>query len=227
MSDLPEQSPFYTFIFLRHGESIGNAEGMHQGQADFPLTERGRAQVHALAERWIFEKRAFNQAISSPLMRARETAEVVSQALNIPLEFDALWMERDNGLLAGLHHDEAMQLHPRPPFIYPYLAIGVTGESQWELYLRGGRAVQSLLDRPPGAYLIVSHGGILNMVFYAILGIAPHANFNGPRFRFFNTAFATLTYEPSEHKWAVLGVNDHLHCADEEEYNCQPTTKDD
>jgi 2,3-bisphosphoglycerate-dependent phosphoglycerate mutase len=216
MTDQPEHQPFYTFIFLRHGESIGNAEGMHQGQAEFPLTERGQAQVRALAERWTAEKRHFDLAICSPLMRARETAGVVSQALSIPLEFDPLWMERDNGLLAGLHHDEALELHPPPPLIYPYLAIGVTGESQWELYLRAGRAVQSLLNRPPGTYLIVSHGGILNMVFYAILGIAPHANFSGPRFRFFNTAFATLTYEPSEHKWAVLGVNDYQHCIDEE-----------
>lgn len=202
---------------LRHGESIGNAEGKHQGQADFKLTDKGRAQTRALAERWRMEKRGFTKAISSPLMRARETAELVCQTLRIPLTFDPLWMERNNGLLAGLHPEEARQLHPRPPFIHPYQAIGKTGESQWELYLRAGRAVQSLFNHPPGDYLIISHGGILNMVIYAILGIAPHANFVGPRFRFFNTAYATLTYLPSEHKWTVLGINDHLHWPEAEE----------
>jgi 2,3-bisphosphoglycerate-dependent phosphoglycerate mutase len=210
-------TPFYTFTFLRHGESIGNAEGKHQGQADFELTERGRAQAHALAERWQAGKQHFDAAVSSPLMRARETAEIVCNLLKVSLEFNALWMERDNGLLAGLHPDEASILLPRPPFVYPYLPIGETGESQWELFLRAGQAVQSLFNYPPGSYLIVSHGGILNMVFYAILGIAPHANFLGPRFRFHNTAFATLTYTPGEHKWAVLGVNDHLHWPDMEE----------
>ena len=215
MSTTGEQQPLYTYVFLRHGESIGNAEGKHQGQADFPLTDKGRAQARTLAERWLAEGRLFDLAISSPLMRARETADIISQALNLRLEYDPLWMERNNGLLAGLHPEEAMQLHPRPPFIHPYLAIGVTGESQWELYLRAGRAVQSLLDYAPGTYLIISHGGILNMVFYAILGIAPHANFTGPRFRFLNTAFATLTYKPAEHKWAVLGVNDHQHLPDD------------
>ena len=212
-----EPEPTYTFTFLRHGESVGNAEGKHQGQADFELTEKGRLQARALGERWQLEKRQFDAAVSSPLMRARETAEAVCGILGIPLQFDALWMERDNGLLAGLHPDEARQLHPRPAFIYPYMAIGETGESQWELYLRAGRAVQSLFDNPPGNYLVVSHGGILNMVFYAILGIAPHANFVGPRFRFHNTAFATLTYAPGEHKWSVLGVNDHLHWPEAEE----------
>jgi broad specificity phosphatase PhoE len=210
-TDSEEVSPFYTFVFLRHGESIGNAEGKHQGQADFELTDLGRQQASALAARWQAEKVHFDGAVSSPLMRARETAEIVCGFLKIPLEFNALWMERDNGLLAGLHPDEASIRVPRPPFVYPYLPIGETGESQWELFLRAGQAVQTLFDRPTGSYLVVSHGGILNMVFYAILGIAPHANFLGPRFRFYNTAFATLTYTPGEHKWAVLGVNDHLH----------------
>lgn len=212
-----DQQPLYIFVFLRHGESIGNAEGKHQGQADFPLTDKGREQVHALTKRWQAEGRIFDLILSSPLARARGTAEIISKTLKLPLEYDPLWMERNNGLLAGLHPEEAMLLHPRPPFIHPYLAIGVTGESQWELYLRAGKAVQSLFNRRPGDYLIVSHGGILNMVFYAILGIAPHANFTGPRFRFYNTGFATLTYEPREHKWSVLGVNDHQHWSKEEQ----------
>jgi hypothetical protein len=49
------------------------------------------------------------------------------------------------------------------------------------------------------------------MAFYAILGIAPQANFTGPRFRFSNAAFATLTYHPDQHKWSVFAVNDHSH----------------
>jgi 2,3-bisphosphoglycerate-dependent phosphoglycerate mutase len=207
----------YFIILLRHGESIGNAEGKHQGQADFPLTERGTRQAHALAERWRQEKRSFDRVISSPLMRARQTTEIINGVLALPLEFDPLWMERDNGLLAGLTPEDALEIYPRPPFIHPYQAIGGTGESQWELYLRGGRAVQSLLDRPPGKYLIISHGGILNMVLYAILGITPHANFSGPRFRFANTAFASLSYSPGEHKWYVLGINDHLHWSEDSE----------
>jgi broad specificity phosphatase PhoE len=125
-------------------------------------------------------------------------------------------MERDNGLMAGLRPEEVREILPQPGFIHPFQAIGQTGESQWELYLRAGTALQRLLDRPPGSYLIVAHGGLLNMVFYAILGIAPLPNFHGPRFRFSNSAFATLSYNPGEHKWYVLGVNDRLHWKSEE-----------
>jgi 2,3-bisphosphoglycerate-dependent phosphoglycerate mutase len=206
-----ENSPVYHITLLRHGESLGNFEGRHQGQADFPLTQRGRDQSLALLERWKSEAKEFNLAISSPLRRARETAEIIAGGLKIPLQFDPLWMERDNGLMAGLNEDEVRDILPQPPFIHPYQPIGETGESQWELYLRAGKAVQSLFNHPPGKYLIVSHGGILNMFFYAILGISPQPNFHGPRFRLNNSAFATLYYEPNAHRWYILGVNDHLH----------------
>jgi broad specificity phosphatase PhoE len=204
-------APYYTIVLLRHGESVGNVEGFHQGQVDYALTPRGTAQVKALLRRWKREAVSFECIFSSPLKRASQTAELIAQTLQIPLVLDPDWMERDVGLLGGLRPEEAAEVAPRPPFMHPYQAVGETGESQWELYLRAGRAVQNLLKHPPGRYLVVSHGGILNLTFYAILGIAPQANFTGPRFRFANTAFATLTYRPDEHKWAVLGVNDHAH----------------
>lgn len=204
-------SSIFCFTILRHGESLGNFEGRHQGQADFPLTDLGRQQTRALVDRWKNEKKLFDLIISSPLIRARETAEIISSELKLPLELDPLWMERNNGLMAGLSPEEVRDSLPQPDFIHPYQAIGLTGESQWELYLRAGRAVQNLINRSPGSYLIVSHGGLLNMFFYAVLGIAPQPNFHGPRFRFNNTAFATLHYNPSSHRWYVIGVNDHLH----------------
>jgi 2,3-bisphosphoglycerate-dependent phosphoglycerate mutase len=206
----------YHIILLRHGESQGNFERRHQGQADFPLTDRGRDQSKALLDRWKSETKEFDLVISSPLARAQETAEIIASSMNIPLELDPVWMERDNGLMAGLSEEEVRETLPQPPFIHPYQAIGQTGESQWELYLRAGKAVQSMLNRPPGSYLIVSHGGLLNMFFYAILGIAPQPNFHGPRFRFNNSAFATLSYNPTSHRWYVLGVNDHMHWKSEE-----------
>ena len=212
MFDKIQTPAVYHLTLLRHGESQGNFEGRHQGQADFPLTLRGREQSSALLERWKSEAKAFDLVISSPLARARQTAEIIASGLNLPLELDALWMERDNGLMAGLSEDEVRDILPQPPFIHPYLPIGETGESRWELYLRAGKAVQSLFNRPPGRYLIVSHGGILNMFFYAILGIAPQPNFHGPRFRLNNSAFATLYYDPTTHRWYILGVNDYLHC---------------
>ncbi len=208
----PDHLPMvYHITVLRHGESLGNYEGRHQGQADFPLTDRGRRQVEALIKRWKEEDKSFDLIITSTLARALETAQSISISLGVPLQPDPLWMERDNGRMAGLSPEEVQETLPDPGFIHPYLPIGQTGESQWELYLRAGKAVQSLFSHPPGRYLVVSHGGLLNMFFYAILGIAPQPNFHGPRFRFDNTAFATLYYNPASHRWYILGVNDHLH----------------
>jgi broad specificity phosphatase PhoE len=212
-----QPSIHYHITLLRHGESVGNAEGKHQGQSEFPLTELGKKQARALANRWQSENRLFDLIITSPLSRALQTAEILSETLHLKLEINDLWMERNNGVLAGLSPEEASQAYPRPPFIHPYFPIGQTGESQFQLYLRAGNAVQDLLNHPPGHYLVVSHGGILNMVLYAILGIAPQANFYGPRFRFGNTAFATLSYNPSEHKWYIHGINDQLHWRQEEQ----------
>lgn len=206
----------YHLTLLRHGESTGNAEKKHQGQVDFPLTERGVQQVRTLAARWNSERVTFDLAISSPLARARQTAEILVAELNIPLEFDPLWMERDAGLISGLDHQIATEQYPSPDFIHLYQPIAVTGESLWDLYSRACQAVGSLLRHPPGHYLVVSHGAIMNMVLYAMLGISPQANFQGPYFRFDNAAFASLTYEPERHIWRVLGINDIAHWPSDE-----------
>src|SRR4030066_2591894 len=101
MDNQPPTAINYHITLLRHGQSQGNFEGRHQGQADFPLTDLGRQQTNALVDRWKAEKKEIDLIISSPLMRARETAEIIATVLGIPLVFDPLWMERDNGLMAG------------------------------------------------------------------------------------------------------------------------------
>lgn len=205
----------FTITLLRHGESVGNANGYYQGQSDFPLTEKGEQQAKALAHRWKNEAVIFDRIISSPLARARQTAQIIANGLAAPLEFNSDWMERNNGVLDGVKAEEAGELYPRPAFIHPFQPIGFSGETQWELYLRAGRAVQELLHRPPGRYLVVSHGGLLNMVLYVALSIVPQANFQGPHFRFHNTAFARLEYTPSQHDWLVERLNDRLHWSEE------------
>lgn len=197
----------YQIIFLRHAESVGNLEGHHQGQTEYPLTQAGFQQAEMLANYWQQSGQKFDLIISSPLERARQTAEILSNTLKASLEFDADWVERDNGVLSGLPYDVGLQRFPPPDFSTPFTPIGQHGESQWELYLRGGRAIQKLLEREPGSYLIVTHGGLLNMVMYAILNIPVQANFQGPRFRFANTAYAQFIYVPDTHQWQVLGTN--------------------
>ena len=201
----------FQIILLRHGESVGNADGYHQGQADFPLTDTGIAQAKALAAHWIAGGVVFDKVIASPQSRAKQTAEIIAGALGYEIEYDRVWMERDNGVLAGLRHDDAREKYPQKEFTPLFEPIGLTGESQWELFLRAGHAIQSIFNQSPGRYLIVSHGGLLNMVLKAALGITPQANFQGPRFRFQNTAFASITYFPEIHTWHVNSLNARPH----------------
>lgn len=201
----------FQITLLRHGESVGNAEGYYQGQYDFPLTDRGRDQTRRLIARWLEEGVQFDRVISSPLKRARETAEMVAEALDVPLQFDQDWKERDNGILGGIKREIADQQYPKPNFFTPYDNIGETGEGDFELYLRAGRAIHRILQMPPARYLVVSHGGTLNQALHVALGITPQANGQGCRFKFGNTAVSRLRYEPGNHNWVVMGINDFTH----------------
>ncbi len=205
------EKPVFDITFLRHGESVGNAEARWQGQSDFPLTEKGREQARALADRWRSDGRTFDAILSSPLSRARETADIIAITLGMVVEEDRIWMERNIGIMAGLTAAEVKQHFPEPDFVTPFDTLGLDGEGDWELYLRAGRALQSLLRRKPGKYLVVSHGGLLNQVMHAIVGITPQANSSGLRFRFQNTGFTHVIYYPSSHRWHIETVNDRHH----------------
>ncbi len=206
----PVDKPVYTFVFLRHGESVGNAEARWQGQSDYMLTERGRMQARLLADRWKSEGLKFDLIITSPLVRAKETAEIIASALNVNVKLDPVLMERNIGEMEGLTMEEVRKI-PQPPYITPYDPVGGEGEGDWALFLRAGQALHDLVRRPPGMYLIVSHGGILNQLMNAIIGIAPHVDPAGVRFRFENTAFARVIYFPHQHRWAFDALNDHAH----------------
>lgn len=204
---------FYTLTFLRHAESVGNAQGYCQGQKDYPLTERGESQVKKLISRWKSDGTRIDQVITSPLVRAKKTAERIAEAFGCPLLEDACWRERDIGVLTGVRREEAEKVYPKPEFFTPYDSMGLTGEGDWALYLRAGRAIHNILKRPPARYLIVSHGGILNQALHVVFGMTPQASGQGVHFRFVNTAFSRVYYEPAKHKWVVWGLNDFTHLA--------------
>jgi probable phosphoglycerate mutase len=205
----------YHITLLRHAESTGNAEGRVQGQLNFPLSDKGRAQAAALAQRWLTEGVGFDRVIVSPQDRAHQTGQIIAKALNTPIELEPLWAERHNGTMAGMLENELRSIYTEGALPSPYHPLAETGEGDWTLYLRAGQALSNLLKHPAGRYLVVSHGGTLNMTLYAILGIAPQANYQGPRFRLENTAFAKFRYYPSRHRWRVDIIGDRAHWKDE------------
>ena len=193
--------------FLRHGRSRADDEEVHEGRYDSPLTDIGRSQVQARAQEFLSRNFQFDKIVSSTLQRAHETAKIIGQLLNISIETDSDWMEMDNGPLAGLPRDIAEKQYPRPTFRNPYEPFCGTGESDWEIYCRGARAVEKIIRRGAGNYLVVAHGGILNSAMRTIVGAQPFVNQQGIAFGFGDTGYARLVYRPSEHLWYLLEFN--------------------
>lgn len=208
------ETRMHRITFVRHGESIGNAQGRIQGQLDFPLTETGQGQAGTLAMFWSKRRMHFDHAISSPLQRARQTAEILAQALCLLVEFDAHWMERSFGGLEGTSLSDIRENGAPEDLFHPYKAPGGNGESLVDLYLRGNQAMQNLIRKPPGSYLVVTHGAILEMAFFAILGLSPQEHFNRVRFRFGNTSVSELSYDPDQNNWFIHSINNLEHLVD-------------
>jgi 2,3-bisphosphoglycerate-dependent phosphoglycerate mutase len=190
---------------------VGNAEALHQGQADFPLTENGKQQVHSLATWWIDHGFHFDYALSSPLSRASETARILETKLNLKVQYDPIWMERDNGRLAGLSHERARKEVPQPDYIPLYQPVAETGESLWELYLRAGQALNKVLRQSSGHYLIISHGAFLNMVIHSAVGLSPLPDFQGTYFSLGNTGYTQMEYYPQQGVWIMRSHNVRSH----------------
>jgi broad specificity phosphatase PhoE len=85
-------------ILVRHGQTAANADGLLLGRADPPLNQRGRAQAEALAR----GLPPLARVVSSPLLRARDTAAVLAAANGVPVEIDDRWIELDYGTLDGV-----------------------------------------------------------------------------------------------------------------------------
>ena len=104
----------HRITLLRHGESTGNVQGLYQGRAEYDLSKKGRAQARELARYWLHQGTTFTNIISSPQTRAAQTAEIISDILSLPVNFDPRWQEIDNGILAGLPLEVAAKKHPFP-----------------------------------------------------------------------------------------------------------------
>jgi broad specificity phosphatase PhoE len=80
---------------IRHGQTNWNLEGRYHGQRDVPLNETGRAQARALALQ--LQDQPFSSIYSSDLQRARETAEIIAEAIHVPIMLEPRLREINQG----------------------------------------------------------------------------------------------------------------------------------
>ena len=153
-------------LLVRHAESEGNALGLMQGHQDFPLSERGRGQARRLAGWLSAQGIRWDQAYSSPLLRAHETATLVcDETGHAAPELEPDLMELAAGTLEGLDREGMAQQFPlflkrRVTEIGDFAEFG--GESYDDVQIRAQRLLDRLTRAHRGAeskLLLVGHGG--------------------------------------------------------------------
>ena len=107
----PPQDKATTTLLLRHGQTAMSAERRFAGRGDIPLTDLGREQAAAAAAR-LKARGGIDLIASSPLSRARHTAEAVAEATGAPLVTDEDLAETDFGDWEGLTFAEVMARWP-------------------------------------------------------------------------------------------------------------------
>lgn len=161
-------------LLVRHGETDWNAAGRWQGQTDVPLNATGRAQAFALAARLRAE--GVRAIATSDLCRARGTAEIVGEALGLPVAFvDADLRERAYGHWEGLTRWECEARFPEEwaRHVSDPRAPPPAGESTDALLARILPAIQRAAERLESPAVLVTHGGVMRAFLAAALGAGP------------------------------------------------------
>ncbi len=193
-------------VFLRHGESTGNASGLAQGKGSTPLSGRGRAQAGAVGRR-LREAKPFDLFVSSDMERALETA----RAVEVPFETDSVWREMDLGEWEGLPFVEVAQRFPDDLAALQRgdpVRIGRTGESIPDFTARVAEAIDGLMERMDGSgrVLVSAHGGVIERAVAIALGIRGSVAFAG---RVTNTSLTTISARGDARR--VSRYNDATH----------------
>lgn len=162
-------------ILIRHGESLSNREGRVQGQADVELSEVGQRQAAAVAD-WCRrqpEMAAADELWSSPLRRARATAEAIGVAIGKPVQLADDLRELHAGIFQGHLWDDLVVRFPTEVARWQSGDIDYQipkGESRRQLAERGRQALEALADRPTKRMIVVAHGGILTAALGLLVG---------------------------------------------------------
>ncbi len=158
--------------FVRHCESVWNAEGRVQGHSDVRLSDLGRRQSEAVAEALV--SRPIETVWSSPLRRAMETAEPIARRLGLPVQIDPRLKEINAGVFQDKRGADLVVLYPGA---YERWLSGDAdfripgGESRRELAERARAAVDSIRATGREQVAIIAHGGVIVSAVKSLLGV--------------------------------------------------------
>lgn len=177
------------FAFIRHGQTDWNRDDKLQGSSDIPLNDIGRQQAHEAAA--LLADGGWQAIVSSPLSRARETAEIIAADLGIELGPSyAAFVERDYGVNEGGSSSDIVARYPNRD--YP-------GAESLDSVVTRGKAGLALVAADFGQQhvVIVCHGTIIRYTLAALAGRRLPGIMNG--------SISTLDLDHGH--WDVLSVN--------------------
>ena len=164
-------------LLIRHGETAWNAEHRIQGQLDIPLSPLGMLQSARMAE--CLASEPIDAVYSSELARAWLTAAPLAARLGIEVIAEPSLRERSFGIFEGLTLDEIATRHPAEFAHWRARDLGWRpkgGESGQQLIDRVLSAATDIVARHAGqTVVLVSHGGVLDVVYRAARALEWHA----------------------------------------------------
>ena len=196
-------------LLIRHGESVWNREGRVQGWLDPPLSDKGLQQAASLAERlrgW-----PLAAIYASPLERARVTAEMIGKAAEVRVTLDDRLREHRLGAIQGLTGSEIRAKYPEQ-----FALAGRTNrwvpapdeEPVTEFMERVRAAGDDVIARHAGQMVaLVSHGGSINRLLMAWLGIDPLRH---PPFHVDNASLTHVRVSEALIQVRILNDTSHL-----------------
>lgn len=179
-------------LFLaRHGETYGNTRGAFLGWTDEGLNSAGFVQSGILRDRLGDIK--FDKMYSSPLIRARRTAEIINERHNLEIIYKEGLKERNFGIWDNLTLDEIKDKYPQDYCDWERDWINYRikdGESALDSYLRAVEFIErDILGQNTGTYLVVTHSGVMRFIVSYLLGMKIEDSW---RFRINNCCVARI-----------------------------------
>lgn len=156
-------------LLVRHGATEWNINKRAQGQADIPLTDKGKLQALDTAKQLAgFPVKA---VFSSDLSRARDTAQAIAKVHDLPVREDARLREIDQGDWTGLTPDEITAKWPDLWGAARHYTARPGGESPQQVRVRALAALKDAVEmHPEGTIVVVSHGGTIRWIAAETLG---------------------------------------------------------
>jgi len=195
-------------ILIRHGETEWNSQQRMQGHSNSDLSSLGQAQIQALGQ-WM-KNVPFDHIYSSDSLRAKQTAEAITQFSGHKLKIDLRLREKNLGVFEGLTSEEARERHPEVFRLFKTAGSKYVideGESTQQLQDRALEIVNEIrIKHPEERVLLVTHGGFIRVVMKHSLGLSLETP---TRFLIRNTGVFRLVWED---KWLVsqMGGVSHL-----------------